>query len=212
MGAASNRTAPHVLCGGRHRSASSSLIRRHRWPFVRLMPRGRGRGNGGAVASTGVQDYFLRSTRQVHAMEGAVGGDADTVDATSRLDNVERNITQLTTQMGQLLAVMQAAHQPSTSPTTASTDAFATPHRRPTDEDAPRGVGIAGLVGGRGRSLLSALRSSGYAGGPVDFDGRPGRRDRRPIDTSKMDKLHGDVSVATLKLWVNRWNDFFHLN
>ena len=27
-----------------------------------------------------------------------------------------------------------------------------------------------------------------------------------------MDKLHGDVSVATLKLWVNRWNDFFHLN
>ena len=167
---------------------SASLFRRRRWPFVRLMPRGRGRGNGGAVASTGVQDYFLRSTRQVHAMEGAVGGDADTVDATSRLDNVERNITQLTTQMGQLLAVMQAAHQPSTSPTTASTDAFATPHRRPTDEDAPRGVGIAGLVGGRGRSLLSALRSSGYAGGPVDFDGRP-------IDTS--------TQVAAIILWIS---------
>ena len=47
-----------------------------------------------------------------------MGGDADTVDATSRLDNVERNITQLTTQMGQLLAVMQAAHQPSTTPQT----------------------------------------------------------------------------------------------
>ena len=52
--------------------------------------------------------------------------------------------------------------------------------------------------------MLSALQYSGYTGGrvtggsgPVDVEGRPGRRDRRPIDTSKIDKLHGDVSVAT---------------
>ena len=67
--------------------------------------------------------------------------------------------------------------------------------------------------------MLSALQYSGYTGGrvtggsgPVDVEGRPGRRDRRPIDTSKIDKLHGDVSVATVKLWVNRWSDFSNLN
>ena len=37
-------------------------------------------------------------------------------------------------------------------------------------------------------------------------------RPRRPIDTSRMEKLHADVTAATLKLWKNRWDDFSSLN
>ena len=37
-------------------------------------------------------------------------------------------------------------------------------------------------------------------------------RPRRPIDTSRMEKLHADVTIATLKLWKNRWDDFSSLN
>ena len=37
-------------------------------------------------------------------------------------------------------------------------------------------------------------------------------RERRPIDTSRMEKLQGDISLANFKLWRNRWIDFLNIN
>ena len=128
------------------------------------MPRGRGRGSGSGVVVQWLctHDYFLRSTRPLLTIECAVGCDEDAAVLTSRLDNVERKIMQLTTQrttqMGQFMAVMQAAHQPSTSSTTVSTDAFSTTHHHPTDEGASRGGGIVSLGGPRALVAFAECR------------------------------------------------------
>jgi hypothetical protein len=63
------------------------------------------------------------------------------------------------------------------------------------------GGGAGGGVGG------GAAGSSGSGGGaPVAV------HQRRRLDTSGVDKLHGDVTIPLLRSWRNRWNDFVELN
>ncbi|EFX71058.1 hypothetical protein DAPPUDRAFT_112135 [Daphnia pulex] len=35
---------------------------------------------------------------------------------------------------------------------------------------------------------------------------------RRRLDTSSLEKLHGDISLVDFKTWRNRWDDFGRLN
>ena len=158
-----------------------------------------------------MHSYSLRSLGPIN---DTMAGDDERTDAVDpsdpnvRLTNVERNLASLTSQLDQLLSRLSSVPNP-------TTDAFTTP--RHTHDDGGRGVGSAPR--GRGLALLSSLRArgglvgghGGSVGGDDADDGRPGRR-LRPIDTSRMDKLHADVTLATLKMWKNRWDDFSSLN
>jgi len=163
-----------------------------------------------------VHSYSLRSLGPIN---DTMAGDDEWVEMTTqtttnpadpneRLTNVERSIAALTLKLGQLLSVLPPVPDP-------STDAFSTP--RHTHTDGGRGGGS--VARGRGLALFSSLRARGglvggrggsVSGGDADDD-RPGRR-LRPIDTSRMDKLHADVTLSTLKLWKSRWDDFSNLN
>lgn len=151
------------------------------------MPR---RGKG-VPSSVPVHCYPLRSLGPIN---NTMVGDDELSEAVSptdpdmRLTNVERSLASLTTQMGQLLSRLPLIPDP---PTTG----FSTP--RHTLDDDGRGGGSASR--GRGLAMLSSLRARGGViggrGRPVEDDatddGRPGRR-LRPIDTSRMDKLHAN--------------------
>ncbi len=64
------------------------------------------------------------------------------------------------------------------------------------------------LAGGSGAG--GAGGGGGGAGGGGAGGG--GASLRRRIDTSCLEKLHGDASLAQLRSWRNRWNDFCHLS
>ena len=40
----------------------------------------------------------------------------------------------------------------------------------------------------------------------------PATPQRRRLDTSNVEKLHGDVTIPLLRSWRNRWNDFAELS
>lgn len=62
--------------------------------------------------------------------------------------------------------------------------------------------------GGAGGGGAGGVGAGGGGGGT----GGGGAPQRRRIDTSCLEKLHGDASLAQLRSWRNRWNDFCHLN
>ena len=168
-----------------------------------------------------MHNYSLRSLGPV-IMATANDDDTTTMgdmsDTTARLSNVERDLATLTAQLSQLLSCMPTFTNP-------TTDGFATPHAP--HDSGPGGRGGITPSRGRAQAMLEGFRRSGRliagrgrgTGGDeeeddtrcTDDDARPGRR-LRPIDTSRMDKLQADVTVATLKLWKNRWDDFSSLN
>jgi hypothetical protein len=69
---------------------------------------------------------------------------------------------------------------------------------------------------GIAQQLQLLLGGGGGAGGggPGGGGGAGGgdASQRRRIDTSCLEKLHGDASLAQFRSWRNRWNDFCHLN
>jgi hypothetical protein len=67
---------------------------------------------------------------------------------------------------------------------------------------------------GIAQQLQLLLGGGGGAGGgdPGGGAGGGGASERRRIDTSCLEKLHGDASLAQLRSWRNRWNDFCHFN
>ena len=146
-----------------------------------------------------------------------------TADRNARLYNVERDLAMLTSQLGQVLSRLP----PPVSVLT--TDAFSTPRQ---SHDLGTNVrGSTTALRSRGLALWSSLCGRGnvmsgrgdLGSGSVGDRGDDNRsihsdeffhysRPRRPIDTSMMEKLHADVTLATLKLWKNRWDDFCRLN
>jgi len=158
-----------------------------------------------------VHSYPLRSLGPIN--DTMAGDDEwteviDPTDPDVRLTNVERVLGSLTSQLGQLLSRLPSVPDP-------TTDAFTTPRHTHADGgrsggSAPRGRGFALLSSLRARGGLVGGRGGSVSGDDAD-DGRAGRR-LRPIDTSRMDKLHADVTLSTLKLWKSRWDDFSQLN
>ncbi|XP_046453081.1 keratin, type I cytoskeletal 9-like [Daphnia pulex] len=76
------------------------------------------------------------------------------------------------------------------------------------------GAGGGGPGGGAGGGGPGGGGGAGGGGGGAGGGGAGGggASQRRRIDTSCLEKLHGDASLAQLRSWRNRWNDFCHLN
>lgn len=74
------------------------------------------------------------------------------------------------------------------------------------------GGGGSGGGGAGGGGAGGGGAGGGGAGGGGGGAGGGGAPQRRRIDTSCLEKLHGDASLAQLRSWRNRWNDFCHLN
>ena len=66
------------------------------------------------------------------------------------------------------------------------------------------------LLGGGGGAGGGGAGGGGPGGGGGAAGG--GASQRRRIDTSCLEKLHGDASLAQLRSWRNRWNDFCYMN
>ncbi len=68
---------------------------------------------------------------------------------------------------------------------------------------------VGGAGGGGGGS---AGGGGGAAGGGGGGGVIPATLQRRRLDTSSVEKLHGDVTIPLLRSWRNRWNDFAELS
>ena len=79
------------------------------------------------------------------------------------------------------------------------------------------------LISGQLQTLVTAATTGGggaCGGGSGGAAGSSGSgsgaqvavHQRRLLDTSGVDKLHGDVTIPLLRSWRNRWNDFVELN
>ena len=69
--------------------------------------------------------------------------------------------------------------------------------------------GGVGVGGGGGASGGSGIGEGGGAGGGGVIPVIP---QRRRLDTSGVEKLHGDITIPLLRSWRNRWNDFAELS
>ncbi|KAI9551307.1 hypothetical protein GHT06_002507 [Daphnia sinensis] len=74
------------------------------------------------------------------------------------------------------------------------------------------GGSASGGAGGSGGGLPGAGGSAGVGVGGGGGGAGEGAQQRRRIDPSCLDKLHGDASLSQLRTWRNRWNDFCQLN
>ena len=74
-------------------------------------------------------------------------------------------------------------------------------------------TGGGGAGGGGSGGAAGSSGSGGAAGSSGSGGGAPvAVHQRRRLDTSGVDKLHGDVTIPLLRSWRNRWNDFVELN
>ena len=71
-------------------------------------------------------------------------------------------------------------------------------------------------ISGQLQTLITAAgggASGGVGGGGGGGGGNiPATPQRRRLDTSSVEKLHGDVTIPLLRSWRNRWNDFAELS
>ena len=74
-------------------------------------------------------------------------------------------------------------------------------------------TGGGGAGGGGSGGAAGSSGSGGAAGSSGSGSGaQVAVHQRRLLDTSGVDKLHGDVTIPLLRSWRNRWNDFVELN
>jgi hypothetical protein len=121
------------------------------------------------------------------ALDAAAAAAAAATAATGRLDAVERHQLTMTTQLAGIAQQLQALLNPG------------------------GGGGGAGGGGGGGGGGAGGGGGGGGAGG-AGGGGGGATTQRRRIDPSCLDKLHGDASLSQLRTWRNRWSDFCQLN
>ncbi|EFX60320.1 hypothetical protein DAPPUDRAFT_278059 [Daphnia pulex] len=117
------------------------------------------------------------------ALDAAAAPAAAATAATGRLDAVKRNQLTMTTQLAGIAQQLQALLNAS--------------------EGGGGGGAGGGGAGGGGAGGGGAGGGGAGGGGVVQ---------RRRIDPSCLDKLHGDASLAQLRTWRNHWSDFCQLN
>ena len=131
-----------------------------------------------------------RTTGNMAAAQTAADALAAASAAGSRIDNLEQQLLLIS---GQLQTLVTAA-------TTGG-----------------GGAGGGGSGGAGGSSGSGGAAGSSGSGGAAGSSGSGGGaqvavHQRRLLDTSGVDKLHGDVTIPLLRSWRNRWNDFVELN
>ena len=135
------------------------------------------------------------SALRLDALEGAVNGINDRFDTFS--DDI---VARLQIELPQLLQALQGGGGGQ--------------HNAAVVGGGGQLIGNPNVNGGLGLVDPNAAANQNGVGGNPGVGGGVGGgvRERRPIDTSRMDKLQGDVTLANFKLWRNRWIDFFNIN
>jgi hypothetical protein len=121
--------------------------------------------------------------------------------AFSRLDLVEQNQTAMTQQLNTITQQLQLLLQGGGGAGSGGGGSAGGGAGSGGGDSAGGGTGSSG--GG------PAGGGAGSGGGGSTGGGAP---QRRRIDPSCLDKLHGDASLSQLRTWRNRWNDFCQLS
>ena len=130
------------------------------------------------------------------ALDAAAAAAAAGRAATGRLDAVERHQLTMTTQLAGIAQQLQALLNTGGGGGGGGAGV------------GGAGGGGGGAGGGGGGGGTGGGGGGGGAGGGVGG----GVVQRRRIDPSCLDKLHGDASLSQLRTWRNRWSDFCQLN